>query len=462
MTQNRILYFLFFYILIGFSAFGQFVNKQAVPKKVRILFLLDASGSMLGKWDGQVKMLGAKKILSELVDSLKVLNDVELGLRIYGHQFDKKYENCLDSKLEVPFQPFNHDLIKKKLEVITPKGTTPIAYSLEQAAYDFSTEKNVRNIIILITDGIESCKGDPCAVSIALQKKKIFLRPFIIGVGTDKNFADAFGCMGQYYDAANTYSFRSVLKTIIKQSLRKTTVTVNLLDSFSQPTETNVNMTFINSATQEPVYDFVHYIDKKGMPDTLEIDPVLTYDLVINTVPAVIKKNVIIKGGEHNTITVKTPQGSLNVLQQYTLEYRIPPVVLIRQNGKQETLCVQRIGSVEKYLIGKYDLEILTMPRLNFSAIEIGQSKTTTINIPAPGLLTLSDRYTGYGSVYKIKTDGTQEWIYNFDKSPISVAMQPGSYKLVFKAAQATSSKYTDVQYFSIKSGESTNIKLFK
>ena len=79
---------------------------------------------------------------------------------------------------------------------------------------------------------------------LLLCKKENIFTPFIIGVGTDKNFADAFGCMGQYYDAANTYSFRSVLKTIIKQSLRKTTVAVNLLDSFSQPTETNVNMTF--------------------------------------------------------------------------------------------------------------------------------------------------------------------------------------------------------------------------
>jgi len=455
---------LFLILFFTPNSFSQFVNKQAVPKKVRILFLLDASGSMLGQWDGQVKMMAAKKVLSELVDSLKNNKNVELGLRIYGHQFHKKLNNCLDSKLEVSFQSNNYEAIKKKLEVIVPKGNTPISYSLEQAAYDFPKENNVRNIIILITDGIESCQGDPCAVSLALQKQKVFLRPFIIGVGSEKDFANAFGCMGQYYDANNTHTFRDVLKTIIKQTLNRTTVTVHLLDSYDKPTETNVNLTFINNFTGEAAYDFIHYLDKRGKTDTLEIDPVLTYDLIVSTIPSIVKKDIRLKGGEHNIITIKAPQGSFLISQPYNLEYKTPPVALIRQNGKLETLNVQKIGITEKYLVGKYDIELLTMPRIYFSNIEISQSKTTTIKVPAPGLLNIADEYMGYGSIYKIHTSGKQEWIYNFEnnKSNITLAMQPGDYKLVFRAAKATSSKYTDVHYFSIKSGESANVKLFK
>ena len=72
-----------------------------------------------------------------------------------------------------------------KIKMAQPKGTTPIAYSLEKSGADFPECANCRNIIILITDGEEECEGDPCAVSAALQSKGIVLKPFVIGVGLD-------------------------------------------------------------------------------------------------------------------------------------------------------------------------------------------------------------------------------------------------------------------------------------
>ena len=97
-------------------------------------------------------------------------------------------QDCDDTKLEVPFAQGNGEQIRNVLSNITPKGTTPIARSLEKAANDFPECANCRNVIILITDGIEACDEDPCAVSRALQQKGIILKPFVIGIGLDKEF----------------------------------------------------------------------------------------------------------------------------------------------------------------------------------------------------------------------------------------------------------------------------------
>ena len=180
---------------------------QQIPEKTRILFLLDGSGSMLGKWERTTRMGAAKQLLSELVDSLRSNEQVELALRVYGHQFHRRLQNCKDTKLEVGFSPKNHDLIIRKLRDITPQGTTPISYSLQELEKDFPTDNSYRNIVIIITDGLESCDGDPCEVSRVLQKKQIFLRPFVIGLGMNKSFDEQFDCLGRFFDATNIRSF---------------------------------------------------------------------------------------------------------------------------------------------------------------------------------------------------------------------------------------------------------------
>ncbi|MCH8317777.1 MAG: VWA domain-containing protein [Bacteroidetes bacterium] len=130
----------FLILLFSFSisiAHLEAQSNKKIPKKTRILFLLDASGSMLARWEKDLRINTAKKLLSDIVDSLEQRKNLQLALRVYGHQYPKRVKNCKDTKLEVPFSPNNHAQIKKKLKLIQPKGVTPIAYSLEQAANDF-------------------------------------------------------------------------------------------------------------------------------------------------------------------------------------------------------------------------------------------------------------------------------------------------------------------------------------
>ena len=80
---------------------------------------------MLAQWGNQLRIQAAKSLLSDLVDSLRVNDQLELALRAYGHQFPRQQRNCKDTRLEVPFSPKNHDLILQRLNMVKPKGTTP-------------------------------------------------------------------------------------------------------------------------------------------------------------------------------------------------------------------------------------------------------------------------------------------------------------------------------------------------
>lgn len=452
------------FLMVGiFAAYAQEVQQQ-LPAKTRILFLLDGSGSMLAGWSDTNRISAAKALLTDLVDSLRETR-VELALRAYGHLYTRASQNCKDSRLEVGFGPSNHDRIIQRLTQIEPKGTTPIAYSLEQAAGDFPETQGYRNIIIIITDGIESCDGDPCAVSLALQRRGIFLRPFVIGIGMNETYADQFNCLGTYFDAREINDFKKALNLAIKTSLEPTSVSVDLLDDKDKSTETNINVSFINSLTQESAFDFVHYRDRQGRPDSVMIDPVLSYDVVVNTVPPVIKRNIRLEPGQHNIIRVKAPRGLLSITQSGAGVYGDNPKALIRAANSRGSsiLHAQQVNSTHQYLMGTYDLEILTLPRTIMRNVTIKPHETTSIKLPSPGILNIQHAASGFGSLYVLHEDGHQEWVMdlNHADSKISVALQPGRYKVVFRAEGAPGSKFTSVKEVVIKESQSQVIRLF-
>jgi Ca-activated chloride channel family protein len=442
------------------ALFGQ-KQYQQIPEQTRIMFLLDGSGSMLSKWEGSTRIGAAKQLLSELVDSLKDNSKVELALRVYGHQFDRRLQNCKDTKLEVGFKKDNHQRIIDKLRGISPKGTTPISYSLQELEKDFPNDPSYRNIVIIITDGIESCDGDPCAVSSVLQRKQIFLRPFVIGLGLNQSFDEQFDCLGRFFDAANLQAFHSVLNKTLAQTLLPTSASVDLLDIDNAPKETNVNVTFMNKVTGQSAFEFVHYRDRNGQPDSVIVDAVLLYDVVANTIPPVVKRNVLLQGGQHNIISLKTPQGSLKLTQRNSSEYGGPVQVLVRKAGDASIIHTQRTSETVRYLAGSYEIEILTLPRLR-KKVTITQSKVTNLEIPAPGLLNINTNVSGHGTLFVINSNGSQKWLKNLANSTRqSMGIQPGQYKLVFRADEAKGSKYTEIHDFEIQSGSTKNINLF-
>ena len=95
----------FLFIFIWGSQFTQAQIINAFEgRKTRILFLLDASGSMLAEMEDVNRWAVAVTLLSNMADSLRQVQDVEIGLRVFGHNKPNSLRDCNDTKLEVPFR----------------------------------------------------------------------------------------------------------------------------------------------------------------------------------------------------------------------------------------------------------------------------------------------------------------------------------------------------------------------
>ncbi len=434
-------------------------QRGAPEQSTRILFLFDASQSMYARWESNTKYEVAKKMLGEMVDSLQGLENLELALRVYGHTKRYPPQDCDDTRLEVPFGKGNNFAIKKRLEEISPSGTTPIARSLEACGGDFP-KSPARNIIILITDGIEECNGDPCAVSALLQRKGIILKPFIIGLGLNKDFIKSFDCVGNYFDATDETQFKNAFNIVITQALNNTTVQVNLLDITGKATETNSSMTFYDRHTGNIRYNLMHTINAKGVPDTVQIDPLGAYRMTVHTIPEVSKDSITLTPGKHNIIAVDVPQGDLQFKIDGANEYKKLKAI-IRKKGDKNTLHVQDFEEVTRYIVGEYDLEILTTPRIYINNIHIDQSKTTTIQIPSPGFATIVCNAPGYGDIL-LEEKNQLQWVHRMSLNSIkeSIVLQPGLYRIIFRPKNSQSSLYTIEKTFRIGSGSSISVNI--
>lgn len=433
---------------------------HAQNPKTRILFVLDGSGSMYAKMGSDNRITVAKRLLTRLIDSLQYQEDLELALRVYGHQSIKTERNCKDTRLEVPFSRSNHLEIKNKIRNLRPKGTTLIAYSLQEAAYDFPRSPDVRNIIILITDGIEECNGDPCAVSTALQKQGVVLRPFIIGLGLTAEFKSQFECVGRYFEAETENDFQEVMNVVISQAINNTSAQINLLDSFGKPTETDVNMTFTDAKTGKILYNYIHTLNYRGNPDTLYIDPSYTYNLKIHTTPPIVKKNVSFIAGQHNTVAVDAPQGYLKLQIDGVTNYKnLQALIVDSESGS--IINVQDFNDKQKYLVDNYDIEILTLPRLSQKNVSVVQNKTTTLQVQQPGKLNIVTRNDYVISIYQQKRGETLlVKNLNLDSNQDITVLQPGTYQLIYRKAAVKETINTKIEKFTIKSGEMKHITL--
>jgi Ca-activated chloride channel family protein len=268
--------------------------------------------------------------------------------------------------------------------------------------------------------------------------------------------------VGEYFDASSEEQFGKALDLVISQALNSTTAQVNLLDEYNKPSETNVNMTFYDHVSGKVVYNYVQTLNTKGRPDTLIIDPLITYDIVVHTLPPVRADSIKITAGQHTTIPIETPQGQLRLKMEGTTLSSRNLQAIVRKAGSMETINVQQFGQTEKYLTGDYNIEILCLPRIYIDDINIAQSSTTTVEIPVPGIAVIQKSAQGYGSLY-VERDDELVWIYNFRENPVqeSLILQPGRYRVVFRARYADRAMYTVEKRFRITSGKTTNVKVY-
>lgn len=183
----------------------------------RTMIVLDASGSMWGQIDGKAKMEIARETLGGVLQS--VPKETELGLMVYGHR-DKG--SCSDIELVVPAATGTGDAIAKVANGINPKGKTPISDAVRQAAESLRYTED-KATVVLVTDGLETCQADPCAIASELEKSGVDFTAHVVGFGLTEEEGRQVACLaentgGKYFQASDAGQLVSALTATVAEA----------------------------------------------------------------------------------------------------------------------------------------------------------------------------------------------------------------------------------------------------
>jgi len=164
-----------------------------------------------------------------------------------------------------------------------------------------------------------------------------------------------------------------------------------------------------------------------------------------------------LKIDSHNVFKLDAAQGFLRIGTSGKTTVKC----LIRKSGTENTLHVQNLNSTEKYLCGKFDLEILTLPRIKMKNVEVTQTKTTNIQIPPPGNLSIDKNGEIYGGVFYL-TENSWVKLYEFKSNLYNenIKLQPGNYRIIYRNKANKRMKQTVNKDIIIKSNQTLNITL--
>lgn len=141
----------------------------------RVILVLDASGSMWGQIEGRPKIEIARQVIRDLLQDWDA--GVHLGLTAYGH---RRKGDCGDIESLIAPGPVNAARVIAAVDALNPKGKTPLSDAVVHAARELRYEEE-RATVILVSDGIETCDRDPCAVARELEAAGVDFTAYVIG-----------------------------------------------------------------------------------------------------------------------------------------------------------------------------------------------------------------------------------------------------------------------------------------
>lgn len=201
----------------------------AMRDNLNVELILDSSNSMAERAGSETKMEAAKQALTGFVAALP--KNANVALRVYGHKGGQdnvsKSESCASTELVYTFQPLDRPKFNQAVRTFKPAGWTPVAGALKASQADF-TGKNAEqhtNIIYMVSDGVETCGGDPVAAAQALHESDVKAIINVIGFDVDdkgreqlKQIAAAGG--GEYLEARDNAALIELFNKSVAESYR--------------------------------------------------------------------------------------------------------------------------------------------------------------------------------------------------------------------------------------------------
>ncbi|WP_181183632.1 MULTISPECIES: VWA domain-containing protein [unclassified Mesorhizobium] len=189
-------------MLLSMTSFGFAANK--------VIIILDASGSMWAQIDGKPKLEIARESLRTVLQS--VPTDDEIGFMAYGH---RTKGSCDDIELIVPPQAGSASAISAAADSMKFLGKTPLTAAVKQAAEALKYTED-KATVVLITDGLETCGGDPCALGKELKETGVDFKADVVGFGLSADEGKQIACLaentgGKYIQASDEKALQEAL-----------------------------------------------------------------------------------------------------------------------------------------------------------------------------------------------------------------------------------------------------------
>lgn len=184
----------------------------------RTMIVLDASGSMWGTIDGKPKLEIARAALKQTLAQLPP--GTEVGLMAYGH---REKGNCADIEVVVPPAPGAGAKIAQAADKLRFLGKTPLSESVRQAAAALRATED-KATVILITDGVETCNADPCALADELETSGVDFTAHVVGFGLTREEGRQVACLaertgGRYIRAGNQKELSEALAKTVAETV---------------------------------------------------------------------------------------------------------------------------------------------------------------------------------------------------------------------------------------------------
>ncbi len=370
-----------------------------------IELILDASGSMNGKLkSGETKIDAAKKAVSDLMKKLQ--DDLVIAFRPYGYKSPKEKHDCKDTELLIPFGKVreNRDKVLAILKNISARGYTPITYVLQKAAEDFPASFQGEKVIILVSDGKETCEGDPCATAKAFANSRAKLVIHTIGFGVDEAARQQLECIarmtgGKYFSAEDAQQLLQVLNKAVDTA--RTIVTEKKGPGWLELKGADLHGHIVIKAdTGEQVATLSHTHSTVQLPSGI-------YNV---TIGKAIWKSVEVKVGE---TTVLQP-GFLKVENAMLQGHNIIDIETGIEHGSVSTLA----GSMA-LMPGEYDVMFGKIPW----PVTITAGKTTILH---PGVVTVEHAHYMGHKIYNKKG----EVVGDVSNIRSTISLPPGDYTI--------------------------------